>query len=317
MSDSWRGSEGQVIDGRFTLVKHLGGSDHSVVFATQRGQDKNEKAAIKFIQADGANAEAQLSRWDRAAKFHHPNVIRVFESGRCQLAGMDLLYVVTEFAQENLAEFLPQRALSPEEAHDMLEPFIDALWYLHGQGFAHGRIKPANILAIDDQLKLSSDSICPDGDKQIGAGKPDIYIAPETNGRTTTAGDVWSLGATIVESLTQKRPEETSGDPTFPETLPQPYLDIAHHTLRRDPKTRWTITDVSNRLNPKAAPQPTTAAIAEPSPSKPAVVAPPPPPPPPTKPAAAAPPATVAIAEPPKPSPSKTAGPVAAAASAR
>ena len=58
MSDSWRDSEGQVIDGQFPLVKHLGGSDHSVVFATLRGKDRNEKAAIKFIQADGANAEA-------------------------------------------------------------------------------------------------------------------------------------------------------------------------------------------------------------------------------------------------------------------
>ena len=315
MSDSWRDSEGQVIDGRFPLVKHLGGSDHSVVFSTKRGADKNEKAAIKFIQADAANADAQLARWDRAAKFRHPNVIKVFESGRCQLAGMDLLYVVTEFAQENLGEFLPQRALSAEEAHDMLEPFVDALWYLHGQGFAHGRIKPANILAIDDQLKLSSDSICPDGDKQIGAGKPDIYVAPETNGRTTTAGDVWSLGATIVESLTQHRPAETSGDPTFPDILPQPYLDIARNTLRRDPKSRWTVTEISKRFNPNAAPHPTTAAITEPAPTsaKIANVAPPSTP----APVAAKPaPASIAIAEPPKPTPSKSAGMTAAAASA-
>ena len=192
MSDSWRDSEGQIIDGRFTLVKHLGGSDHSVVFSTLRGVDKNEKAAIKFIQADAANADEQIARWKRAAQFHHPNVIKVFESGRFQLAGMDLLYVVTEFAQENLAEFLPHRALSADEAHDMLEPFVDALWYLHGQGFAHGRVKPGNILAIDDQLKLSSDSICRSGDTQIGAGKPDIYVAPETNGRATASGDASS-----------------------------------------------------------------------------------------------------------------------------
>jgi TonB family protein len=320
MSDSWRDSEGQVIDGQFPLVKHLGGSDHSVVFATLRGKDKNEKAAIKFIQADAANAEAQLSRWDRAAQFHHPNVIRVYESGRCQLAGLDLLYVVTEFAQENLAEFLPQRALSTEEAHDMLEPFVDALWYLHGQGFAHGRIKPANILAIDDQLKLSSDSISHDGDAQIGAGKPDIYVAPETNGRATTVGDVWSLGASIVESLTQRRPEETSGDPTFVDSMPQPYLDIARNTLRRDPKARWTITEISKRFNPNAAPHPSTAGITEPAPTaakNATVAAPSSPAPVAAKPApAAAPASAIAIAEPPKPLPSKSAGMTAAAASA-
>lgn len=313
MSDSWRDSEGQVIDGRFPLVKHLGGSDHSVVFATQRGKDKNEKAAIKFIQADAANADAQLARWKQAAQLSHPNLIKVYESGRCQLAGLDLLYVVTDFAQENLAEFLPQRALSADEAHDMLEPFVDALWYLHGQGLAHGRVKPGNILAIDDTLKLSTDSIGRDGEMQIGAGKPEIYVAPETNGRATTAGDAWSLGATIVESLTQRRPEETSGDPSFPDTLPQPYLDIARNTLRRDAKARWTITAVSNRLNPKAEPEkaaePIEVKIAE-------IVDPPSPPPVSLRPTpAAVVPAAVAIAEPPWPAQPKP-GRMTAAASA-
>jgi serine/threonine protein kinase len=198
MSDSWRDSEGQVIDGQFPLVKFKAATDHSVVFATLRGKDKNEKAAIKFIQADASNADAQLARWKQAAQLSHPNLIKVYESGRCQLAGLDLLYVVMEQTQENLGEFLPQRALSADETHDMLEPFVDALSYLHGKGFAHGRIKPGNILAIDDQLKLSSDSICRDGDMQIGAGKPDIYIPPETNGRATTAADSWALGATVV-----------------------------------------------------------------------------------------------------------------------
>jgi TonB family protein len=308
MSDSWRDSEGQVIDGQFPLVKHLGGSDHSVVFATQRGTDKSEKAAIKFIQADASNADAQIARWKQVAQLAHPNLIKVFESGRCQLAGMDLLYVVTEFAQENLAEFLPQRPLSADETRDMLDPFVESLSYLHGKGFAHGRIKPGNILAIDDQLKLSSDSICREGDAEIGAGKPDIYVAPETNGKASAAGDVWSLGVTIVESLTQRRPEETAGsDPSVPDSVPQPFLDIARNTLRRDPKARWTVAEISNRLNPKAAVESAKiAAIAVAPPPSPAV----------TKAASSAAPSSVAIAEPPKPSPAKSAGAVAASASA-
>jgi TonB family protein len=306
MSDSWRDSEGQVVDGQFPLVKHLGGSDHSVVFATQRGKDKGEKAAIKFIQADASNADAQITRWKQAAQLSHPNLIKVFECGRCQLAGMDLLYVVTEFAQENLAEFLPQRALSPDETRDMLDPFVDTLSYLHGKGFAHGRIKPGNILAIDDQLKLSSDSICREGDLQIGAGKADIYVAPETNGKATTAGDSWSLGVTIVEALTKYRPDETIGDPSVPENLPQPFLDIARNTLQSDPKARWTVADISNRLNPKAAPEPAKSnADVAPLPAPAA-----------TKAAPAASPSAVAIAEPPKPSSSKSAGTTAAAAGA-
>jgi TonB family protein len=311
MSDSWRDSEGQVIDGQFPLVKFKAATDHSVVFSTLRGKDKNEKAAIKFIQADASNADDQLARWRHAAQLSHPNLIKVYESGRCQLAGLDLLYVVMEQTQENLGEFLPQRALSADETHDMLEPFVDALSYLHGKGFAHGRIKPGNILAIDDQLKLSSDSICREGDMQIGAGKPDIFVAPETNGRATKSGDVWSLGATVVESLTQRRPEETAGDPGFPDSVQQPFLDIARNTLRRDAKARWTIAEISDRLSPKAAPEPVkTVAIPGPSTSMPATAAAA------AKPTPAASPSSVAIAEPPKPASSKPAGSLSAAASA-
>jgi serine/threonine protein kinase len=144
MSDSWKDCEGQIIDGDFTLLEHLGGSDHSVVFLTQRGKTKSERAAIKFVQAEPANPEIQLSRWKQAAQISHPNLIRLFESGRCHLAGMDLLYVVMEYAPENLAQFLPERALSPAETRDMLEPFLETLTHLHGKGFVHGREHPGN-----------------------------------------------------------------------------------------------------------------------------------------------------------------------------
>jgi TonB family protein len=258
--ETWRECEGQVVDGQFTLVKHLGGSDHSVVFLTQRGKDKTEKAAIKFVQADAAKAEAQISRWKSAAQLSHPNLIRIFESGRCQLAGLDLLYVVMEYASENLAEFLPQRALSPEEARDMLEPFVDALAFLHRKGFVHRSIKPGNILAIDDQLRLSSDSIRRIGETRIVAIKDDAYTPPEgLDGESSEAGDVWSLGATLVESLTQRLPDRGAGDkagPPLPDTLPQPFLDIARHCLQPNPKQRWTIAEISAKLNPKAAPIP-------------------------------------------------------------
>jgi TonB family protein len=263
MSDSWRDSEGQVVGGQFQLVKHLGGSDHSVVFLTQRGKDKSEKAAIKFIQADAANADAQLARWKQTAQLSHPNLIKLFESGRCQLAGLDLLYVVMEYAQENLAEFLPQRALTADETRDMLAPFVDTLSHLHGKSFAHGRIKPANILAIDDQLKLSSDSVCRQGELQIGAGKPDDYVAPEAaSGKTSSAGDVWSLGLTLIAALTQQIPDETNeGAPKIPDSVPQPFFDIARNSLRRDFKARWTVADISNRLNPVAVAASVPAAV--------------------------------------------------------
>jgi TonB family protein len=271
MSDSWKECEGQVVDGEFPLLQHLGGSDHSVVFLTQRGKNNPEKAAIKFVQADASNAALQLSRWQQAARISHPNLIKLFETGRCHLAGMDLLYIVMDYAQENLAQFLPDRALSPAETRDMLEPFLETLAYLHGKGFVHGRIKPGNILAIDDQLKLSSDSVSRSGEAPPPVEKPDIYTDPEIARGATAAADVWALGVTLVETLTQRPPEGKDREELqFPDSMPQPFLEIVQHSLRRDPQSRWTVAEISARLNPPATPPaPKTAAPAIPDPLKP------------------------------------------------
>jgi TonB family protein len=268
MPESWKECEGQLV-GEFKLVQHLGGSDHSVVFLTER--TKGEKAAIKFVQADPATADNQIARWRQSAQLAHPNLIKLFESGRCQLTGMDLLYVVMEYASENLAEFLPQRALGPDETRDMLEPFVETLAYLHGKGYVHGHIKPGNILAINDQLKLSSDSVCRVGERPIGTAKPDAYTPPEsTEGGKSIPGDVWSLGMTIVEALTQRVPDRNASplgeDEELPvaDALPQPFADIVHHCLRFEPQRRWSIAEISACLNPPedAAPVATAAAVA-------------------------------------------------------
>src|ERR1700680_3122253 len=158
MSESWKQWDGQVVDARFLLRRYLGGSEHSAVFLTERGIPP-QKVAIKFIQLDEPDAELQLFRWKHAATLSHPHLLRVYESGRCHLGDFDLLYVVMEYAEENLSQFLPQRPLTPAEARDVLTPTLQALAFLHGESLVHGHVRPSNILAIEDRLKLSSDGI--------------------------------------------------------------------------------------------------------------------------------------------------------------
>lgn len=251
MNETGKQWEGQVVDGKFELRQNLGGSDNGWVFLTER---EGQKATIKLISAD-PHAEAQLSRWAQVANLSHPHLIRLFEAGRCRIGGAGLVYTVMEYADENLAEILPQRALTPAEASDMLPPLLDALAYLHGKGFAHGHIKPANILAVGDQVKISSDGICAMGE---APKQPSAYDAPEIAGTgCSAAADVWSLGMTLGETLTQQPPRcEQQGEPVLPGTLPELFLDIARNCLRRDPQRRWKISEISARLRPSAsAPQ--------------------------------------------------------------
>jgi TonB family protein len=261
MSDAWKQWEGQLIDATFALRRFLRSTDHSAVFLTDRGQP-SEKLAIKFIQLEAQLAELQLARWKAAGKLSHPNLLRLFESGRCRLGEFDLLYVVLEYAEENLSEFLPQRPLTPAETRDVLTPALQGLGFLHSESLVHGRIKPSNILAIDDQLKLSSDSLFSSSAQSaaIPANSlrpPSPYDAPEAaTGTLSPASDIWSLGMTLVETLTQRLPAfdpSSRLDPAVPDTLPAIYLDIARHCLQRDPQKRWSVIEASARLNPGSA----------------------------------------------------------------
>src|SRR5258708_22920268 len=117
---------GKVVDDKFTLRQWLGGSDHGAVFLTERAGAGARKAAIKLIPAQNLDGDAQLSLWRTIARLSHPHLIQLFECGRCQIEGTRLLYVVMESADENLAEILPVRALTPAEASEMLPPAAEA-----------------------------------------------------------------------------------------------------------------------------------------------------------------------------------------------
>lgn len=255
MSDIWNQCEGQVIDERFRLQQYLGGTEDSAVFLTQIDAPQRKKAAMKFIPA-GPAAELQLSLWHRVKQLAHPNLLPIFEIGRYRLLNRDRLYVVMEYAEENLSQILPERALTESEAREMLCPVLDVLVFLHANGLVHSRIKPSNILATADQLKLSSDSLFPIGESRKSSRRSDTHDAPEAAASPLSpASDAWSLGMTLVETLTQRPLALQPGsqaDPVVPDTLPQPFLDIARHALRRDPRRRWSIAEVAARLNPAA-----------------------------------------------------------------
>lgn len=250
----WKTWEGRTADGKFPLRQWLGGSDHSAVFLTERPGQPSSKTAIKLIAADGAPAEPQLSRWRAAAQLSHLHLIRIYEAGRCRLDNATVLYVVMEYAEEDLSQILPQRPLAPAEVTDLLPPVLDALSYLHGKGFVHGRIKPSNVLAIGDHLKLSADQIVPATESNSERRRRDVYDAPETAaGILSPAGDVWSVGVTLVAALTQNvsfAEERSPSDPDLPATVPEPFRGIARECLHLDPKRRCSIEEIQARLQP-------------------------------------------------------------------
>ena len=257
---------GRVIDGRFTLLQWLGGSEGSGVFLTELQGHQAPKAAIKLIPADAGDAEAHIAGWAMTTTLSHPHLMRLFHTGRCQIDTAGLLYAVTEFADEVLSEILPERPLTPREAKEMLDPVLDVLLYLHGKGFVHGHLKPSNIMVVDNQLKLSGESLQVTGEFSKHFFTPGVYGAPEGATETISpAADVWSLGVTLVEALTQHPPvwdRSTDREPIVPESIPQPFADIAQECLRFDPARRCTLIDIKARLEPpRSLPNPANKTI--------------------------------------------------------
>jgi TonB family protein len=272
----WEAWEGQWVGGKYPLRVWLGGSEQSAVFATEIPGQKSQKAAVKLIPADVPQAVDALSRWDRAAKLSHPNLLRVLGMGRCQLGDAQLLYVVLEHAEEDLSQILPTRALTPEETTELLLPTLDVLSYLHKQGFVHGHIQPSNLMAAGNQLKLSADRLCAVGQASDRAKNPNAYDAPEVStGMMSPAADLWSLGVTLVEGLTQKLPTvgKAQSDPAIPEGIPEPFRFICRHCLRRDPNQRGTIDDIKAALKPPAPAVPPSLSEFQPSRERPSVEA--------------------------------------------
>src|SRR6266700_5789749 len=126
MTEVWKKWEGQAVNGVFPLRRFLGSSDHSGVFLTEYAAPDPVNAAIKLLRAVPTLTEATLWRWRMAATLSHPHLVRVLDSGRCELGGADFLFVVMEYADQNLSEILPRRPLTADEVAELLAPTLKA-----------------------------------------------------------------------------------------------------------------------------------------------------------------------------------------------
>jgi TonB family protein len=234
----WKQYEGELAGGEFPLERLIDGREGSAVFITRI---RSARAVIKLVLEGHAQARELVERWNRAATLCHPHLVRIFAAGTWALADTPLAYLVMEYAEENLAEVLRERPLTTDETRDMLQPVAEALEYLHGQGLVHGNVQPSDIFAVEDTVKISSET--------VSAGDP--------------AADIRALGVTLVQALTPVGQEPAA------DALPSPFREIAENCLNQDPQLRWSAGNIRDRLRspvrPASAPAPSATPVAEPA----------------------------------------------------
>jgi TonB family protein len=269
---------GRLIDRRFPLFEWLGSAESGEIFRTELPGPQTQKAAIRLVPAEIEGAQVQFDDWAQAEGLSHPNLLRIFESGRGRIDENEFLYVVMELPDETLAQVLPARALTAAEANDLLPPILSALTYLHAKGLVHGHVTPLNVLVVGDRVKLSADMLQQAGRQRRVQGGLRVYDAPEiAQGALSAASDVWSLGVTLVEALTQLPPiwnAAAGGDPGVPKFMPEPFAEIARRALRVNPEERASLAELEALFRTPAARVPSTPAApplaAPPSPPRPA-----------------------------------------------
>ena len=228
-----------VLADRFEIEREVGhGGMATVYLARDRKHDR--RVAVKVLRPELAaslGAERFLREIRTAARFQHPHILPVHDSGDSN----GLLYYVMPYVEgESLRDRVARETQLPlDEALRITREVAGALAYAHSHDVVHRDIKPENILLSDGHALVSDFGIAramssASGDTLTQAGLAvgtPAYMSPEqaaaedkVDGRT----DVYALGCVLYELL--------SGHPPFLGSTPHEI--IARHTLDPVPPLR-------------------------------------------------------------------------------
>ena len=213
---------------RYDIGSEIGRGGMAVVYSARELKSGRE-VAIKVLKPGLSavlGAERFLREMGITARFNHPNIVPLLDSG--QIGGL-LYYVMPYVTGESLRERLDRETQLPvADALRITEQVSSALDYAHRQQVIHRDIKPENIL-LHEGMAMVADfgmalAVTTAGGERLTAtgitvGTPE-YMSPEqaTGSRKLDArSDIYGLGCVLYEMLT--------GEP--PHAAPTPHAVIA------------------------------------------------------------------------------------------
>ena len=227
----WTDYEGRTIDGAYPLTKLISPEGRSAFFSTSNGT--GVPTVIRLIESHFDDEEI-LSRWRAVAALDHPNLVTMKKYGHVMLDETSLVYAVMEPVEANLGQIVRERRLTVLETRQVASSLLAALEALHGHGFVHEHVEPANVLAVGEAIKLRSDC---------------IREASEEDGRGQKARDVHDYGVVLLQCMTQQKSLDGAAREL---PLTAPFDEI----VRKSISGEWGLTQISKALGPAPAPVP-------------------------------------------------------------
>jgi serine/threonine protein kinase len=200
------------------LLKELGYSYHKCIgkggFAKVfliHSEQYNEKFVCKENYSKDSSILYQDAELEVLQKIIHPNVIKIYQSFYCATNQC----LILEYCKSGSFDiFIKEKGpLKPPLLFEWAKQILEALLYIHNQGFVHRNIKPANIL-IDKygrpkvaDFGISEEAAIIRNQQKFSGSLP--FMAPELIDHAhfdPKLTDIWALGVTFYFMATGKIP---------------------------------------------------------------------------------------------------------------
>ncbi len=233
--------------GRFRLLRCIGRGGLGVVHEA-RDEALHRTVALKAVRTGGRAAlrqERLLLEAEAAASLSHPNIVTLFDVGRCDQGP----YLVFELLRgESLADRIARGALPPREAAHVAVEVARGLAHAHARGVIHRDLKPLNVfLCADGPVKVLDFGLAHALGHPRPAGGTPAYMAPEqrSGAPEDERADVFALGVILFEMLSGDLPFGADGGQATRRAAPRlaiaespPLADLVARMLARDPVRR-------------------------------------------------------------------------------
>lgn len=233
----WTRLQGTTLEGGYQLESILAADGGQASFKVRVWGDSAANAIAKLFAMEPAAAEEQAALWQDVRRLKDANLSLPLGAGHTVIDGSALAYVVLRRPDEKLDEILRERPLEPQEAGECLAATIAALEELHAHGLIHGYLAPEHILSLGESIKLSTECARRAGTTPpLRLARPRYLASESAHENMTPEEDIWCLGATLVEMLTQQACREDCLAQA--EKLPSSFNTIARQCLDSDPAAR-------------------------------------------------------------------------------